>query len=168
MDIFIEQLVKKKKDFVDYLIILVTILLAYIAAYKIIVLTGPLYFAIGVGLVIILGYLGYRIITSRNIEFEYSLVEGDFEITKVIANRKRKRMFIGSYKQFEMVDKVSSERHKNAAKNVIHKINASSSINSEDAYFFITDYDKGKMLVYFEPNDEIINLIRTINRKAFK
>lgn len=167
MDTFVERIVKKKKDFVDYLIILVTILIAYIAAYFIIVMAGPLYFAIGVAFVAALGYLGYRIITSRNIEYEYSLANGDLEITKIVAKRKRKRMFLGNCRQFEMIDKVSSERHKNAVKDVITKINASSSIKSEDAYFFITNYNKEKILVYFEPDSKIVDLIRAANRKAF-
>ena len=168
MDIFVERIVKKKKDFVDYLIILVTILIAYIAAYFIIVIAGPLYFAIAVAFVVALGYLGYRIITSRNIEYEYSLANGDLEITKIVAKRKRKRMFLGNCRQFEMIDKVSSERHKNAVKNVITKINVSGSINSEDAYFFITNYNKEKVLIYFEPDCKILDSIKTFNRRAFE
>lgn len=166
-NIFVEQIVKKKKDFVDYLIIFVTILISYIAAYFIISIAGSIFFAIGVAFIVAIGYLGYRIITSRNIEYEYSLNNGDLEITKIIAKRKRKRLFLGNCRQFEIIDKVSSERYKNVAKDVVSKINASSSIRSEDAYFFITNYNKEKVLVYFEPDSKILDLIRTLNRKAF-
>lgn len=167
MDIFAEHIVKKKKDFVDYLIIIVTILIAYVVAYIIISIAGPLFFAIGVAFVAGIGYIGYRIITSRNIEYEYSLNNGDLEITKIVAKRKRQRIFLGNCRQFEKIDKVSSERYKSASKEVLSKINASSSINSKDTYFFITNYNKERVMIYFEPDTKILELIRTLNRKAF-
>jgi len=167
MDIFIERIVAKKKDYVDYLIILATIIISFIAAFIIIYMAGPIFFGIGLALVAALGYIGYRIITSRNIEYEYSLTNGDLEISKIIAKRRRKRIFYGSCKQFEVVDKVSSDKHKRIANSEISKIYAVSSMKSQDIYFFISNYNDRKIIIYFEPDDEMLNKIRTLNRKAF-
>lgn len=167
MDIFIERIVAKKKDYVDYLIILATIIISFIAAFIIIYMAGPIFFGIGLALVAALGYIGYRIITSRNIEYEYSLTNGDLEISKIIAKRRRKRIFYGSCKQFEVVDKVSSDKHKRIANSEISKIHAVSSMKSQDIYFFISNYNDRKIIIYFEPDDEMLNKIRTLNRKAF-
>ncbi len=167
MDFFNERIITKKKDYVDYLIILGTIVVSFIAAFLIISIAGPIYFGIGLALVAALGYAGYIVITGRNIEYEYSLTSGDLEISKIISKRKRKRIFSGSCRQFEIIDKASSDRHNISANNVISKIRAVSSMSSEDAYFFITHYNNNKVVVYFEPDSEILNIIRTFNRKAF-
>ena len=167
MDFITERIIAKKKDYVDYLIILGTIIISFIAAFLIISIAGPLYFGVGLAFVAALGYVGYRIITSRNIEYEYSLTSGDLEISKIISRRKRKRIFAGSCRQFEMIDKVSSDRHNISVNSVMTKIRAVSSMNSENAYFFITHYNNNKVIVYFEPDSEILNIIKTFNRKAF-
>lgn len=167
MDLFTERIITKKKDYVDYLIILGTIIISFIAAFLIISIAGPLYFGIGLAFVAALGYAGYIVITGRNIEYEYSLTSGDLEISKIISKRKRKRIFTGSCRQFEMIDKVSSDRHNISVDSVTSKIHAVSSMNSEDAYFFITHYNSNKVIVYFEPGSEILDIIRTFNRKAF-
>lgn len=167
MDMYIERIVKKELDYLDYLIMLGTILLSFIAAYIIMSITGPLYFGVGLALVIALGVFGYLIITSRNVEYEYSLTDGDLVIEKIIAKRKRKRIFSGSCRQFEMIDMVSSDKHKKAVNGAMVKIRAASSMNSEGAYFFITQYNHKRAIVYFEPDSEILNSIKTINRKAF-
>jgi D-alanyl-lipoteichoic acid acyltransferase DltB (MBOAT superfamily) len=112
MDLFTERIIEKKKDYKDYLIILGTIIISFIVAFLIISIAGPLYFGVGLAFVAAIAYAGYIIITGRNIEYEYSLTSGDLEITKIISRRKRKRVFFGSCRQFEMLDKVSSERHK--------------------------------------------------------
>ena len=151
MDIFTEKIVSKKKDYVDYLIILVTMLIIFILSFIIILMAGPFYFGIGLALVVLLGYIGYRIITSRDIEFEYSLTNGDLEIAKIISKKRRKRIFHGSCKLFEVVDKVSSNKHNNAVNNVTSKINAASSMKASDVYFFVSNYNEKKVIVYFEP-----------------
>ncbi|AEV69082.1 DUF6106 family protein [Acetivibrio clariflavus] len=167
MDLFIERIVARKKDYVDYLIILATIIISFIIAFLIILMTGPVLFGVGVGLVTIIGYIGYRIITSRNIEYEYSLTNGDLEISKIIAKKRRKRIFYGSCRQFEVVDKASSERHKRFVNDEMNKIHAVSSMKSQDVYFFISNYNDRKTIVYFEPCEKIIDKIRSLNRKAF-
>lgn len=167
MDLFTEKIVEKKKDYLDFLIVITTVIISFIAAFIIILIAGPFYFGIGLALVALLGYIGYRIITSRNIEFEYSLANGDLEISKIISKKKRKRIFYGSCKQFEVMDKLSSDKHNRVVNSVSGKIQAVSSMKSQDVYFFITQYDDKKVIVYFEPGDEILSKIKSLNRKAF-
>lgn len=167
MDLFTERIIEKKKDYKDYLIILGTIIISFIVAFLIISIAGPLYFGVGLAFVAAIAYAGYIIITGRNIEYEYSLTSGDLEITKIISRRKRKRVFFGSCRQFEMLDKVSSERHKLSVNSEISKIYAVSSMNSKDAHFFVSHYNSNKVIVYFEPDSELLSIIKTFNRKAF-
>jgi len=168
MDLLIEMIVKKKSDYLDYLIILGTIIISFIVAFIAILVAGPLYFSIAIVLIAILAYVGYRIITSRNIEYEYSLTNGDLEISKIIAQRKRKRIFYGDCRQFEMIDRVPSDKHNNAVNSVTSKIRSVSSMNSEHVYFIITQFNSKRVIVYFEPNDKILSGIKTFNKKAFR
>jgi len=167
MDLFTEKIVEKKKDYLDFVIVFATIIISLILAFIIILIAGPLYFGIGLALVAIIGYLGYRIITSRNIEFEYSLANGDLEISKIISKKKRKRIFYGNCKQIEVMDKLSSDKHNRVVNNVSGKIHAVSSMKSQDVYFFISQYNEKKVIVYLEPGDEILSKIKSLNRKAF-
>jgi|LSQX01.1.fsa_nt_gb hypothetical protein len=168
MDIFIERIIRKKPDYADYLIVFGTILITFAVAFIIMSLAGVLYFGIGLAAVIAIAYIAYRIITSRNVEFEYALTNGDLDIDKIIAKRKRKRLFSGSCRQFEIMAKVSSEKHDEATKGMLTKINAASSMNSENTYFFIAHYDKRKIIVYFEPDNRMLSSIKTMNRKVYE
>lgn len=167
MDLFTERIVTKKKDYVDYLIMVGTIIVSFILAFIIVLIAGPLYFGIALVLVAAIAYFGYRIITSRNIEFEYSLTNRDLEISKIIAKRKRKRIFYGNCREFEVVDKVTSNRHQKVANSEMTKIRAASSMKSQDVYYFISQYNNKKVIVYFDPGDEILDKIKSFNRKAF-
>jgi hypothetical protein len=94
-------------------------------------------------------------------------MDGNIAIDKIVAKRKRKRLFNGSCRDLELVGMVSSDKHTQAVNVVKSKIHAVSSMNSEGAYFFITHYNHKTVIVYFEPDTEILNFIRMMNRKAF-
>ena len=168
MDIFIEKLVAKKKTFTDSLInagiILGTVILIMLSA------TVKVISQLGLGLFIAVGliYLAYRLITSRNVEFEYIVTNGDLDIDKIVSKRKRKRIFSANCKEFDIVSRVKSNSFSQSVQSIKNRIDASSSIDSPGAFFVTLNYKGEKTLVIFEPDDRMLNNFKMfIPRKVF-
>lgn len=173
MDIFIEKLVKKKKDNLDNVIIIGTIIIA-IALMTLLILFLSLH-ATSIFLCIGIGYVAYIVIVSRRIEFEYALTNGQLDIDKIVDQKKRKNIITANCRDFEIMAKVTSEKFDESVKEISNKIFAVSSLDSQDIYFFVTDKkadedEKAKrVIVFFEPDAKMLNSIKTmIPRKFFE
>lgn len=166
MDIFIEKIVKKRKDIKDRLLtvsaVLVSLVLVFLAM-NIQILAG-----VNMFIVVGLGYATYLIITSRNIEFEYAVTNGDLDIDKIIAQRKRKHIFSASCKTFEIVARKKSQHFTPQYNNFKNKINCSSSIDGDDVYFVALQYKNEQTILFFEPSEKMLQSFKTfIPRKVF-
>ncbi len=157
MDVFMEKIVAKKKDFKDNLMVAGIILGAVILAF--VLINIPFISQLGIGLFLIAGliYLAYRLITSRNVEYEYVVTNGELDIDKIISQRKRKRIFSASCKEFDIVAKVKSNSFSQSVQGIKNRIDASSSLESPDAYFVTLNYKGEKTLVIFEPDEKMLN-----------
>lgn len=165
MDTFLEKLVTKRKDLSDRLltfgILAAAVILIPLSLYI------PLY---GMNLLVAAGiaYLAYRLISARNIEYEYIVTNGDLDIDKIISRRKRKRIFSASCKEFDILAKVSSNSFSQSVQSIRNRIDATSSINSPDAYFATLNYKGEKTVVIFEPDERMLNNFKVyIPRKIF-
>jgi len=164
MDIFIEKIVQKRKDAKDYLIIAGVI----IATLFLLLLVLNYIPGMSLFFIVALGYIAYLIITTRNIEYEYAVTNGDLDIDKIIAQRKRKRIFSANCKNFEIVAKVKSQHFSNHYKNLKNQIDCTSSMNSDNVYFIVLNYNNEQTVVYFEPSEKMLNSFKTyIPRKVF-
>jgi hypothetical protein len=168
MDTFLEKLVTKRRTFRDNLttfgLLMAGVILILVS------LSIPLLNQLGVSLLLAAGlaYLTYRFISARNIEYEYIVTNGDLDIDKIISKRKRKRIFSASCKEFEILAKVSSNSFSQSVQSIKNRIDATSSINSPDAYFATLSYKGEKTLVIFEPDERMLNNFKVfISRKIF-
>ncbi|MBR2338735.1 MAG: hypothetical protein IKA63_04640 [Clostridia bacterium] len=153
MDIFVEQIVAKKKDGKQIAIIVGTLLLALLLAAVVVMFSLYLYILVPV-LLIGLGYGAWWLITQQNIEFEYSVTNGDIDIDQITARRKRKRIVsVGG-------GKIESAGRYDAAKWANRKIDrfvmAAPSPHEEELYFFTYHSKKrGHTLVVFQPEERV-------------
>lgn len=159
MDVFMEKIVAKRKDFKDNLIsagiVFGTLILVFVGLN--LVAMVPFLQSFSLFLVVGLVYLAYRLITSRNIEFEYVVTNGELDIDKIISRRKRKRIFSASCKEFDIVAKVKSNSFSQSVQSIKNRIDASSSPDSDSAYFVTLNYKGEKTLVIFEPDEKMLN-----------
>lgn len=168
MDTFMEKLVARKKTLADHLInagIVLAVVLLIMLSMSIDVLRQ-----LGINLLFAAGviYLGYWLISSRNIEYEYIVTNGDLDIDKIISKRKRKRIFSANCKDFDIVSKVKSNSFSQSVQSIKNRIDASSSMDSPDAYFITLNYKGEKTLVIFEPNERMLKNFKIyIARKVF-
>ncbi len=103
MDIFVEQIVKKPVAGKDLALkILIGAGTAVLAAACIFVFLFIIPFA-GLGLLILFGicYGGYVLLTNLDCEYEYIVTNGDIDVDKIIAKRKRVRLITAKAPAFE-------------------------------------------------------------------
>jgi hypothetical protein len=146
MDIFMEKIVKRRKNIKDQLltagVIFGTLVLMLIA------LNIQALAAMGFNMLIVvgLGYAAYLIISQR----------------------KRKRIFSANCKSFEIVAKVKSEHYTQQYKSFKNKIDCSGFIDGDDVYFVVLQYKNEQTILFFEPSEKMLQNFRTfIPRKVF-
>lgn len=167
MDLFIEKIVMKKKDAKDYMMLGLIALAAMVVilAIPLIPVVKNFWLVLAAGAV----YGAYVLIRSRNIEFEYAVTNGDLDIDKIIAQRKRKRIFSANCKEFDIVAKVGSDKYTHDIRNVKNRLEAVSSMDSPNIYFVSLRYKGEPWVVFFEPDQRMLSAFRTfIPRKVFE
>lgn len=180
MDVFFEQIVAKRSTGVDVakkigivfaaiiLVLLFTFILpGFRVAEGILGMIGQVFSMLGLLLAVGAVYGAYYLISGMNIEYEYILTNGEIDVDKIIARRKRKRLVtvdtrtfteFGLYKSVPSVD------------SNVTVIMACSSVEAPNTYYGICDHSKfGKCMLVFNPNEKILNHAKQyIKRNAWK
>lgn len=164
MDIFMEKIVRKRKDIKDYLITSVIIIVSIILAPVVLTYLGQMGFFFVAGII----YLAYLLITTRNVEYEYAVTNGELDIDKIVAQRKRVRVFSASCKNFEVVAKLKSDHFTPQYKSFKKQIDCTSTREGEGVWFIALNYKNEQTVVYFEPTEKMLQSFKTfIPRKVF-
>ncbi|MBT1280291.1 hypothetical protein VTU32_08395 [Thermoanaerobacter sp. CM-CNRG TB177] len=168
MDAFIEKLVKRQKTSKDTLFSIGVVVAALIIVFGVIPLI-PIVRNLWIFFLFLFAYLAYYLIRSRNIEFEYSLTNSELDVDKIIDQKKRKHVISVDCRDFEVMAKINSDKFTQDIKTIKNRIEAVSSMSSPDVYFAVFE-DKGlKTVLFFEPNEKMIEVIaRYIPRKLFR
>lgn len=155
MDTFIEQIIKKHYGAKDYLITAAAILAALA-----LVMVSRMFLPAATAIVFVFVCFGaYYLITSRNLEFEYSATNGDITIDKIINRRNRKRVISMDAHDIENMGKYKSNEHEHKTYDV--RLNASDNTGSEDTWYFSGHHaQKGNVLVIFSPNEKTLSAIK--------
>ena len=168
MDVFIEYMVKKQntaKDIVlKLLCVLGAVVLLAVALFAIplaaqlgqigqlITMIAPL---IGVG-----GVFGaWYLITSMNVEYEYILTNGEMDVDKIVARRRRKRMITVNARKFEAFGPYKPQEH--TGKDYAGRVYACVSSEDPGNYYAVFNHATlGKTLLVFTPNDRVLDGLR--------
>lgn len=153
MDFYTEQLVKKKKGVVEWLILIATLLGAVALIYVGLLLQGLFLFVLlGVG------FGMWYIINAQNIEFEYCVTNGDIDIDRIVGQRKRKRIVSVKGKKLQAIAPFTADAL--AGKKVDRFVMAASRLNAEGVWYFTyTSKKSGFTAVVFQPNDKVLAYI---------
>ncbi|SNX53431.1 DUF6106 family protein [Thermoanaerobacterium sp. RBIITD] len=168
MDIFIEKLVKRQKTSKDTWTVVGLILAAIIVVFFIIPMI-PIVKNFILFFILAIPFFAYFVIRSRNIEYEYAFTNGELDVDKIIAESRRKKILSIDCKDFEIAAKLNSDEYTNEYKNIPNRIEAVSSMSSPDVYFAVFENNGKRTILFFEPNDRMIDAMwRYIPRKFFK
>lgn len=151
MDTFHEQLVTKpndnqtnvKKIGVFVLAVFIAVLLFYFL---------NLY---SIPFVALLFWGAYILIGNFDIEYEYICTNGDLDIDKIIAKKKRKRLITVDIRSASDFGKISDFNNKNN----YSIINASSGDIKSSFFITVKDAKRGVCNIYFSPDEEMLSVI---------
>ena len=147
MDIFIEHLVKKKTTVLDVLIRIGLILAALIALTLVFAVPSDSVWSMVVVFVACAAIFGgWYEFTGLSIEYEYAVTNGEIDIDKIIAQRKRKRLITIQAKNIERMGKYSPEVPMPG--DIQTKLVVCDSIKSPDVYYLVFRHkDQGRTMV---------------------
>ncbi|MCL2462870.1 MAG: DUF6106 family protein [Defluviitaleaceae bacterium] len=166
-DVFNEQLVKKRPTMAD------TAKKAGLIAACVLIGLISFYFFPGLAVFILAAAIfgTYWLFRRMNIEYEYVYTNGELDIDIIYAKAKRKRLFSGDTKDFEIMCAVLDTAHQRDLENVRDKPKRYySGVVDDSTYAFIASY-KGKRSIYvIEPDAEMLEAISSTvpKRKFFK
>lgn len=152
MDTFIEQLVEKaagKKETAFKILIGAGAVILAIGAFILLMMFGltPVGIVLGAGIF----YGAYWLVSEQEIEYEYILTNGDLDIDKITAKKKRKRLLSAKLKTFEKFGKLSDAPE--ADESVTTVLAASG--YADEAYFADFNHSRyGKTRLIFSPNKD--------------
>lgn len=166
MDTFLEKIVPRKKNILDYLF-MVIVIMVNIPLFYLTFSIGFLSYVIPLIIPCII-YLDYILITMRNVEYEYIITNSDLDIDTIINKKKRKRLLSVNIKDFELVASTSSDKITTEMRNIKNVIHTESSPNSENLYFVVLTYNKKRTILIMEPGEKMLNAMHAVApRKVF-
>ena len=154
MDTFVEQLVIKKKNSTQIAAMALTV----VAALMLIAFAVFL-FLLGFGFIALIAiaailYGTYYLLSSQNIEFEYCVTNGDIDIDRIVAQRKRERIVSVAGRKIESAGKYVAAQWTN--RNMDRVVIAAPSADDPDLYYFTYHSKKrGHTLVVFQPDERV-------------
>lgn len=162
LDVFIEQIIKKRKTAAQWalevlLIVAAAALIAALAFVMVFGMLGP--FSMFAGLLALgVGYGAWRLATSLSVEFEYSVTNGIFDVDRIVAQRSRKRLVSSKCEDFEEFGKYDPARLQGRTFDT--RIMAANP-DAENLYYGVVRVkDLGRVLVVFEPNDKVLATVK--------
>ncbi len=106
------------------------------------------------------GYGGWYLLTSFNIEYEYSFTNGEMDIDKIIAQRKRKRLITVVCREIESIGKYNAA----APAHTEFKTKIFACADEKDTentwYLVYKSVNFGKTLVVFTPPEKMITAMK--------
>lgn len=172
MDVYLEYLVKKKSTvqsiLLTTLIIIGTVILTIALFYASLLVRGLSFLF----LLAIAGFIygAWYLLGTLRVEYECIVTNGEMDVDKIMAQRKRKRLVTVKFKDIEIMAPVNGEhKHEFENQSVATKIDASACPTDKDAYFLIINHSKKGMLrLIFTPDKRIINSAKMFApRKVF-
>ena len=171
MDIFVEQIVKKaptgkdtaKKVLLVVAMCLLTAVLAFVMMFM------PAF--TGVALLLLCGimYGGYYLITGLDVEYEYIVTNGEIDIDKIIAKRKRSRLITGKVSSFEDFGRYENAPEIDSSVTIVSAVGNSLSGNETEMWYAdFTHASAGKVRLIISAEEKVIEAIRPFLPRQLK
>lgn len=175
MGTFIEQLVKKTRTKKDRLIsvLIIAAAVTFIASMVLLGLTIlPYLVFVAFFALMAFPFICHWLITSMNLEFEYSVMENVFTVDKIISKRKRKKVISIDIKKLERIIKLSETDLK--GEQFYKCLYCGITEDGDDAFGAVfSDESTGRTMLVFSPDKKTLSamrpfLKREIVRELFK
>ena len=161
MDNFAEQLVKKNETNADktrrIAMLIVGILFTIALLLLAILARRPLIMLLGFALSAVAGYGTYYYVQNTYVEYEYTFTNGDLDVDKIIAKKKRHEMLSTNIRKFTDFGKYEEGMEETDDMTVIM---ATDNIASHEYYADFTDESVGSARLIFVPDERMLENIK--------
>lgn len=156
-DSYVECMVARKSSPAKGILKYVIYILAVVSA--VLTLTGYIIFLVPL---VIFGLLAYFVVPGFELEYEYLYLDREISIDKIMSKQKRKKVRTLELNKMEKMCPINShELDSYKAKNV--KVSDySSGVDGAKIWVIVYMGKDGEELVGFEPNEEMIKVIRSV------
>jgi hypothetical protein len=156
-DIFHEQIVKKQKTAKDSLLkagLIILAIIVVLATFMIPILRSLSIIAT----LIVMGAVwgAYYISKGLNVEFEYSVTNNYFDISKIMNKSRRKELYSIDCKNVIKMGKLEFNNGVDSSPKAEKIVDVTSGTNKDNVYYFIVKKEEKTMKIYFEPNEDIL------------
>lgn len=176
-DVFMEVMVKKKKDNKDIMIIALLCVAALILSVFVLFLmlflmsmgqNNPIastMSSFGIFLLAGVWYGFYKLVGMRSVEFEYILTNSEMDIDKIMSKKSRKRIASFDFKSAEIVACVEDTMHngKYKSNSEIEVIDARGDSQYNYVYFADVKIEDKQKRILFQPTSRMIESIKKFN-----
>ena len=144
---------------------------AYAAPLKIgMIVLGCAFFALGIFsplfwiLVVVIVVAGLIVVPRLNVEYEYTFISDQLNVDKIINMSKRKKVAEYMMSRVDVIAPVDSREIMGYAQNPNNSVKpldfTSGAAEGGAVYGMIYNGEKGKSLIYFEPNEKLIKALK--------
>lgn len=162
MDLFMEHIVKHKRQTKDYVMIALSILLGLVLLlFSPIILTVQVLASLWLLVVAGIIFLVYVMIKRTDIEFEYILTNKELDIDRITAKSRRKRIFTIDFSVVDICAPVST--HKGELSRQAYKTIDCTGMGESEVYFVDITSETGVTRVLIEPPAEFIENVKRYN-----
>lgn len=170
-DVFIERMVKKKFDGKDFLI-----MAAVLAGIVVISFVGLIvgFTVVQIPTIFVLAAAGsilggYKLISMRMLEFEYSLTNGFVSVDKIMNRQTRKRMTAFECDSCEDIGEYKGAEQRLKNRSFDTRVFATRTADCEGAWYMIVRGKKtGKTLVVFNPDEDFLEAVKKFIPRQLK
>ena len=170
-DVFMERMVKRKMEGVDYLIV-AGIIVGVLVVAMVGMVVGTLILGFPMlSLLIAAGAVfgGYKLMTMRFLEYEYSLTNGYVAVDKIMNRASRKRMTAFECSSAEDIGEYQKNEARLKNQSFDARIFATEYADHRNSWYMIVRSQKtGKTLVVFDPDEEMQEAIKRFIPKTLK
>jgi hypothetical protein len=166
-DLFLEKIVARRKTGKDYLMLFGIVVGGLIALILILLFGGYVSFLFPF-LVVAVGYGVWYLMSNMNREFEYIVTNGELDIDMIISRRKRKRVFSGRAKDFEMMALVGGDEYRDAVRGNYKLLDCSSTPKAPGNWFIMTDYKGQRHMIIINPDERMLKSMKRFNPSKIK
>jgi len=153
-DMYVEQIVEKeetKKDVLKKMAIVIGA--CFLSLLLSIIFGDPIHAS---PLIIVVAIIANYFFKRLNIEYEYLYTNGTLDIDCIYNKSKRKNIFSAEVSEFDVMAHID-DKEKFKGYSALPVKNLSSGGVYGNTYMFITYYNKEKVKVIIEPNEQLLN-----------
>ena len=165
-DTFVEELVVRRNSLKNLLLEVLIVIAAVALAAAVWLFLSPIFPA----MLVILVFGAYLGIKFQGVEYEYSFTNGDLDVDKIMAKRKRKRLVEINQKQIQVMAPYTAE-YESVTKDyaVSQVIDASASKNAAGRWFLIYEDQEGKyVFLVIQPSKRFREAMQKYIRSRMK